>query len=660
MVRPADASSSAPHRRDPTPARALARALIMARARVWLSVAGVALGLLTAREGGGNFSWTLWLVSGLMALIAAGLLTRVTRRIARPASWACAWLALVSLSAALATQRFWTVPSDNLVRQVGELAPGQTRVLSVQGVVRSPPVASRPADPQSLARFLPREPSWWCELDLRRVQVDAPSASGAAGPVWREASGRLTLLVTGPMPSEPEGGGKGRVSGEVRIRPGAALRVLGTFEPPRARQNPGEPDPQLAARARGEVGLLRVSHAALLEEAPTITPTLWDRLRGGARTSLDALRQRAQKVLARAAAQAGPEGGVLLHALILGAAPEGAPARALQATQSQFARLGLAHALSISGFHLSVMAMVALWAVRLMGDRGLLEPLCVAALVLLYVALVPASPPLTRSAIMVLALLLARGLGRRTDPLCVLGLVAIALLAAQPLDLWSLGFQLSLGLTALLFWSVPHAGAVLFATPVRGLIERRPRLPRALLEGAQRGVTTALVCWACALPAVLHQTGMLSPWGILASVLVAPLIVVVLWIGYIALLLGVLVPACAGAMAFLLGAVTRGLLTTTGALDALPASALRVPPVSLLWTLVATLVVVLASRCVTRANAWRWVLACGLLVAWLAIGWTRAVPLPTGTAFRVEMLSVGDGSCFLLRDRTGRTLLWDA
>lgn len=618
---------------DPAHAQAIARA----RARVWLSVLAVVVGVLAA--GLVELSaWPALLAIGLCSAAAAALLVLRRTRPARRVAWLMAWCALAAVASSVASARLWSTPANNLVRLVGAIAPGEDRLITLEAIVRTPPRRVREPDPASLRRFALRGETWWCDVAVRTVLArDTP----------QPASGLVRLVVAGPLPAQP-------------LIPGDAIRITGRYEPPPPPMHPGELDERLLARATGRVGVVRLSSDALIMPAQHARPTTLDRVRATWGTSIDALRARAQRVLADAGKDASPPARALLFALVLGEQPDDAPASADDATQAQFARLGLVHALSISGFHLSVMAMVALWCVRLSGDRGWLEPALVALLVLLYIALVPASPPLARSAFMVFALLAARAMGRRWDPLCILGFVALAMLFTRPLDLFNMGFQLSLGLTAILLWSVPHTAAMLFGTRVVGLIDQRPRLARRLLESVQLLVATSLACWLVALPVVMHQAGMVSPWGILASVLIAPLIVLLLWVGYVALLLGVLVPPIAAGVSLLLAWLCNAVLAIAHHLDQLPFSGVRVPPVPLLWTLTATIVLVLATRFATRATVWRWTLASALLAAWLAISWTRTTPLPAGVAFRVDMLSVGDGSAFLLRDRTGKALLWDA
>ena len=64
-------------------------------------------------------------------------------------------------------------------------------------------------------------------------------------------------------------------------------------------------------------------------------------------------------------------------------------------------------------------------------------------LLTLYTLLSDASAPAVRASIMGLATLLALRLLRYRDPLTTIALAAAMLLAANPYNLWQIGFQLS-------------------------------------------------------------------------------------------------------------------------------------------------------------------------------------------------------------------------
>ena len=105
-----------------------------------------------------------------------------------------------------------------------------------------------------------------------------------------------------------------------------------------------------------------------------------------------------------------------------------------------FRNTGIAHLLSVSGLHVSLLAA----AFSLLFRRNAwVRFFAVALFLLLYSALTAFSPPVVRSAIMLLIALLAFPLRRRLDTLSSLCAAFVLLLLYNPYALWNAGFQLS-------------------------------------------------------------------------------------------------------------------------------------------------------------------------------------------------------------------------
>jgi competence protein ComEC len=336
--------------------------------------------------------------------------------------------------------------------------------------------------------------------------------------------------------------------------------------------------------------------------------------------------------------------------------------------RSAFSRVGLAHVLSISGFHLAVMAGVMLFLIRLTGDRGALEPLIVAAMVLLYLMIVPAGSPLARSAAMVLLLLLGEALGRRYDRVTLLIWIAIALLVWRPLDLWNLGFQLSVGLTGLLLWRAGPFHARLFGAPLRGTVtERAITLVSRLRRAVALAFSCAILCWIVSTPVIVQTTGILSPIAILATILLTPLIVMSLWIGYVALLLGTLWPDAAAVTGPLLGGLARLVVACVQWGDSIPAGSVRLWPIAPLWAVAGTLVALAwvqprPEREGARGRShrrWSRLVATAILLLWAGQQWWGSSRLPRDVLLRIDTLSVGNGTCHIIRSADA-AMLWDA
>jgi ComEC/Rec2-related protein len=315
--------------------------------------------------------------------------------------------------------------------------------------------------------------------------------------------------------------------------------------------------------------------------------------------------------------------------------------------------------LAISGFHLAVMAGAALFVVRLTGDRGRLEPALVASLVVLYVVVLPAEAPILRSAAMVLAWLGAESLGRRYDKRALLAWVAIAVLLVRPMDLFSLGYQLTFGITAALVWF----GSVVHERMFPAALSFQRHEPPDVFEGrwwAQRAtqlVSASVLCWLVATPLAARTVGIVSPAAVVATLVVVPVITVLLWAGYGAMVVGVLVPPAGGVAAAVLGWLAGLVVAVVGAFDSVPLTTVYVPRVSAGLTAALTVIVLvwLVRGRLRSPGVWAATLVVG---GWLAGELYNAGRLERGVLLRIDTLDVGDGTCHLVR--SGReAVLWD-
>ncbi len=527
---------------------------------------------------------------------------------------------------------------------LSQLVPGSGQsLITVEGVVLDTPRRAEP-DPDPMAPPA-QEPGLRAELSTRSLITDS-GATAASGRLW----------VRAPASSARE---------SDSIRAGDRVRLTGIFTPIGPRLNPGEMDRQLWAAQSGYAGSLRVEG---LGGAARVEGNWWSAIEG---SWLSARAWLADRTRALLMGEAEPEPGVarveggmgrrpvlrsdgraLLGALILG---EEDPA--LRESRGAFNRLGLAHILSISGFHIAVMTAVGLLLLRAAGDLGWVEPVLTAALILLYLAILPFNAPVWRSGLMVLGLIAADGLGRRYDRLALLGWIATILILWRPLDLWSLGFQLSFGLVALLIWLGTPFHQRLWGARLKGPRPTEPTLLSAGVEGLKKLISTNVLCCLAATPVVMYQTGLVSTGSILAGIVLVPLITVVLIAGYATVLLGVLVPPLSAPAAALIALLAGWTTWLVRWIDEAPWTSLRVPSLSIAWAVVATAV---ALYWLARGHRRDWP-GLGLLaavLAWLGAELWLGPRLSPDIALRIDTLAVGDGTCHLVR--SGReALLWD-
>lgn len=611
----------------------------------------------------------------VLACVCGGLLLARALPIVPSPAWfavACACAAIAGLArgtvckAALAAGAisfgggWWTCrvaerptgPLWDLLDTPTESGEPAERLLLLEGIVLDEPRADPPSG--AMAAFAQREPFGSFRLSATGLKSDRGWIA-ASGEMWSRARGTTWDATRGL-------GGFGLHAGD-RVRVSAIARAT---RPP---SNPGEPDRRLVALQSGSVGSIRIDSPALIEPAPG-SGTTSDAARSWSVGAAARVRAASARLLDPgpvasndpAASAQSDRARAILASLFLGVREAGEPE-----IRAQFTRLGISHVLAISGFHVTVAVGVALLLVRLTGDRGRLEPLLVAALVGAYLVLVPAEAPVVRAAIMVLALLVSRGLGRRYDDLNTLAWAGVALLLWRPMDLWSLGFQLSLGLTALLLWQGRAFHERLFGAPILGLARAGAAtsllvsLATMIRRAAARTLSAGLLCWLASAPLIAVTTGTLSPLAVLAGFCVLPMVAALMWLGYGVLVVGLF----AGAMGIdlapwtsaVLGPPASWVVRVAGWLDRVPGTSVQVPPLSVWWGLAGT------------ACAMIWILRWSARdrIAWLATcvvaGWgVGEFAMPRVGAARqravISELSLDGGSCTVIQS-TGETVLWN-
>lgn len=191
-------------------------------------------------------------------------------------------------------------------------------------------------------------------------------------------------------------------------------------------------------------------------------------------------------------------------------------------------QFGIIHIFSVSGLHVSfILAFVLLLARLLRRQHSWGLFLLMVPLLTLYTLLSDASAPAVRASIMGLATLLAMRLMRYRDPLTIIALAALALLLANPYNLWQIGFQLSflamLGLILLTPRFEPFLGF----------------LPKSLASA----LAVSLAAECVSLPLVAYYFYQIAPLSTLMNLLVVPFFSLLVPLALVALLVAAAVPA---------------------------------------------------------------------------------------------------------------------
>jgi competence protein ComEC len=555
-----------------------------------------------------------WWWTGAALLGSMGAL--ILRRRTGPAT-AMLVISAMGVGAAWLVVRQHHLPADDVAAHLGD----RSVLVRARGEAITPPEVRRRAA-GSMAEFDYRPPATHFRMRLEALL----DRDGAATP----ARGEVMVRVDEVMPP---------------FNAGDRVDVIGFLLRPGGPQNPGELDYRRLAADRGQAGMLRAGS----REAVAVTPAAAGSLRAWLRRTHGDLRQRAAGwLLAHLPDTPRTEREALLADLLLGVRDH-----ELDEVREAFRRLGLAHVLAISGFHLTVLAGFSMLLLRLGGRSRRWHGLVVIAVVAFYLLIVEPRTPVLRAGVMTIAACAGAALGRR---LHVGGLVALSgalLLLRHPLELFTPGFQLSFGVVLAL---------IHFTQPVRERWFGRPDQEAAttvemLVEWLRTGAAAAVVAWAAATPIVAYHFGAVSPLAAVLSLVTLPIVSVLLAAGYTKMLFSLLLPS--GALFLGAGvAVLADVLTSIVlAADRMPGSIVHVPFPSAWWVWAALAWVTLwALRESGRHRMLIW--SAGAAVAlWLVM---PLLPLPHArAALRIDMLAVGDGSCYLLRSGR-RAAIFDA
>jgi competence protein ComEC len=338
------------------------------------------------------------------------------------------------------------------------------------------------------------------------------------------------------------------------------------------------------------------------------------------------------------------EGGVL-KALLLGDRSD-----VPDEVNGAYARSGVNHILSISGFHVGIIFLCMFQLLFLLARRSeflalhlnLRRVLLVLALpvVVFYLFLSGLAPATVRSVIMIAAVIAALHIRREVDPVNSVMLAACAILLATPEVLFDVSFQLSF----LAIW-----GLIVLAPPLAA-----PFAGAGILKWLLLLVAASAAAILATLVPVAYYFHQVSFIGLLANLVIVPLM------GYGAVLLGF----ASLPLSFIAPSVAGCLVTAAAFLVRISDSAIdffaRAPVITSyaperLDLLIACLILCALTFMASRRGKYQ---AVAVLLAILVI---RAVPAG-GTEddkLRIYFLSVGQGDATLLRLPEGKWMLVD-
>ncbi len=316
-----------------------------------------------------------------------------------------------------------------------------------------------------------------------------------------------------------------------------------------------------------------------------------------------------------------------------------------------FADTGLVHILSVSGYHVALLAGVIYGLLRLANCseavRIKITMLCIAG----YVLLVGFSPPVVRSALMAVVLLGADLLLRKKDGLQALLVAGSLLLLWEPRQLYDIGFQLSFGATAGLILLSPGFSAAF----------------RKYLPAGAASISAATVAATLAvLPFLANYFQQISLIALLSNIVLTYPVSLLIVSGMLAALLGGLWAPPAYLLNLFNNWLAGLLIRLTALFAGVPGAALHIPVFS--WWAAAGYYLLLIWICQLYTPGWlpafshiwrdrrRRLLFCGLGVL-LGFAWYGSAASERGLT--VTFLNVGQGDAAFLRTPHNQGILID-
>ncbi|MCD6726937.1 MAG: ComEC/Rec2 family competence protein [Solirubrobacteraceae bacterium] len=377
---------------------------------------------------------------------------------------------------------------------------------------------------------------------------------------------------------------------------------------------------------------LRPRHVRAVLIADRVTWT--GKRRGGPWGAVDAVRRRASQALnGRLAA---PD-AALLRGMVLG----DDAALSLE-DRDRLRASGLGHLVAASGANVALLATLVLAGAAALGLGHRSRLLLVLGLVALYVPLAGGGPSIRRAGVMGAAAIVAALASRPAARWHALLLAAVVTLALDPLGVEDVGWQLS-------FASV--AAIALLAAPLAGVLGRRG-IPRAAAQAAALTIAASLGT----APIAAAAFGTVPVAGLVANLLVAPVVAPVTWLGMLAAFVGQVAPTAAAALCWPAGPPLAWIMAVGAWTAELPGSRLAASP----WLVLALCAMSAAAVLSARARRAALVVAPVALVLGsayaLVVRASPPAPPAVGSA-RVSFLDVGQGDATLVQSARAAVLV---
>lgn len=496
-------------------------------------------------------------------------------------------------------------------------------------------------------RLTPRTPAdpatWTTSRTETRIRVQGIILNDTLGnEAWVNASGIARLIVPNEYSAHDS---------ESVFKPGDWVSVIGLYQTPTTARNLSDLDWESMNIQSGRVGTIVVRDLSMIQFIEH--GSFFDHITRWFIHTRAILKSRSLSALGVnqiALDKDETQRRAMLAALLLG---EREPA--FGDVYESFQRVGVAHVLAISGFHLALVILLGIFFIRVIGEHPKIETICVVSILTLGFLIIPMRPPIVRAGMIVCLLLLASRCGRRYDRLTILAWVGTGLLIWRPSDVFSLGYQLSMGITALLvILANQHS-----PTSMSILTNQLPSTHQRFFKRTQTRIVQAIkinfACWIVAAPAIMFHAGFVSLLAPVVAFILIPMVMILMIVGYIQIGIGVFFPSISESLIGLLDFCAAVVHLFVRFVDSLPGSSVQIGNPGFLWTLIFTGVLTLIITGKLKLNNYKTAVYIALCISWLFVA---PFALSDRASLRLHMIDVGDGTSIVVESQ-GKTLLWD-
>ncbi|HML75232.1 MAG TPA: ComEC/Rec2 family competence protein [Anaerohalosphaeraceae bacterium] len=337
-------------------------------------------------------------------------------------------------------------------------------------------------------------------------------------------------------------------------------------------------------------------------------------------------------------------------------------------TNEAFLRTGLSHIISLSGMHMAIIAAMVWWIAKAAGLEKHKRAIVTWILITAYALIVPPRAPTLRAVVVCWIFCAAMLFRRRPHPVNTLAVAALVMLLYRPMDLFYPEWQLSYG-TIL--------GILLFYKPI---LSRLSQYTLEKLQPLSAGTLPArtfywliqiliemfavgIAAWFGGSGILLWNFGSFTPMCTLWTILVAPIVPIILYLGFFKILLAGFLPTLSVMMSALILHCSRLFSVAVQWFAAVDFTSFRIGPVAgwiaaayymliLIWLLrhhlhpiaqklgYTVLTVILVAGLILHLQSRR----DGLSLCCLSVGHGQAVVLqiPNGEAFLFDTGSISN------------------